>query len=387
MHCALTLYWGSGGSGGGGGGGVGSAGLEVMRRKRGLHVVCSSAEVVASTAAAAAAVVEVSDQAREEVAREDGGGGGAADEQATVVEEDDRNPAKPDNKKRKGEQHNAFAPSLFHQLQRKGQAGTAKQQKDKQKRKKEAFIYGNYHSYYGYRLGKTLEEDPRLRLLQREWFEGKRLLDIGCNEGLITLAVAERFSCMEALGIDIDIGEQAVVGRKLKWLVARWSAGMCLNLVQQRLRASSDGAAPLSIDTYPENVSFRRENYVERDVAGDGGRWDVILCLSVTKWIHLNWGDEGIMKLFNKIHKASSLPYSLSPGGVLILEPQPISSYKSKRNVSETAKENFKLMRIYPDQFPDYLKDEVGFTSVDVITDATPGSTVGFNRTMYKCVK
>jgi hypothetical protein len=26
------------------------------------------------------------------------------------------------------------------------------------------------------------------------------------------------------------------------------------------------------------------------------------LSLSVTKWIHLNWGDEGIKTLFRKIH-------------------------------------------------------------------------------------
>lgn len=35
-------------------------------------------------------------------------------------------------------------------------------------------MYGNYHRYYGYRLGKAFEEDPRLVVMKEEWFKGKR---------------------------------------------------------------------------------------------------------------------------------------------------------------------------------------------------------------------
>ncbi|PWA48312.1 hypothetical protein CTI12_AA492210 [Artemisia annua] len=55
-----------------------------------------------------------------------------------------------------------------------------------------------------------------------------------------------------------------------------------------------------------------------------------ILCLSVSKWIYLNWGDEGLITLFSKVWRL------LQPGGVFILEPQPWKSYISNRQVSES---------------------------------------------------
>ncbi len=43
--------------------------------------------------------------------------------------------------------------------------------------------------YYGYRLGSGAEQqlDPRLAAMQRCWFEGRRCLDVGCNEAVVTL--------------------------------------------------------------------------------------------------------------------------------------------------------------------------------------------------------
>lgn len=127
------------------------------------------------------------------------------------------------------------------------------------KRHKKVFVHGNYKAYYGYRLGTELTEDPRLQVkiakfssmtasscqvyacncieqvrcvlelalplltvlirehsskaarlsmqvLDRRWFHNKRCLDIGCNEGVITLAVVQRFAPLSMLGVDIDEG-------------------------------------------------------------------------------------------------------------------------------------------------------------------------------------
>lgn len=40
-----------------------------------------------------------------------------------------------------------------------------------------------------FQIGQDLDEDPRLRLMKKEWFEGKACLDIGCNNGLITIHI------------------------------------------------------------------------------------------------------------------------------------------------------------------------------------------------------
>ncbi|TNN37562.1 7SK snRNA methylphosphate capping enzyme [Liparis tanakae] len=97
--------------------------------------------------------------------------------------------------------------------------------------------------------------------------------------------------------------------------------------------------------------------------------YDVIMCLSVTKWVHLNWGDCGLKRLFKRVYS------HLRPGGVFILEPQPWDSY------DEIGK-NFHNIRLRPDQFSSYLTTEVGFASAEFL-GAPKCSIRGFQRPLY----
>lgn len=65
--------------------------------------------------------------------------------------------------------------------------------------------YGNHNRYYGFEsLNKNM--DVRLKIFQKNihLFKNKDVLDIGCNCGLLTLAIAKSFSPKSITGIDID---------------------------------------------------------------------------------------------------------------------------------------------------------------------------------------
>ncbi|KAI4347091.1 hypothetical protein L6164_007940 [Bauhinia variegata] len=273
------------------------------------------------------------------------------------------------------------------------EAKNQNQEKQHKKKRKEIFPYGNYKNYYGYRVGQDLDEDPRLKVFRKEWFEDKDCLDIGCNNGLITIQIAKKFCCRSILGVDIDSDRVQDAYWNLRKTVRLKSAGKAsvnaskLKVAQHSYNASKDGVTTSIEETQEipsefsslekrdlfEVVSFRRENFVQSRQQPDK-HYDTILCLSVTKWIHLNWGDDGLLTLFSKMWK------QLKPGGILVLEPQPWKSYESNRLVSETTSVNYRNIEFRPGEFQDILLDKIGFRTVEDITSGLSGSKTGFNR-------
>lgn len=282
-------------------------------------------------------------------------------------------------------------------------AGQTQQQRKPQRR----FQYGNYSRYYGYRTP-SLTADPRLAFFKPEWFRGKKVLDVGCNTGHVTLAIARHWSPERILGLDIDGALVRTARQNLRYFLSELHErkranpggseveGLAPLMGLQLDRASALPRFPISFTRcrgpiatppimphvpglFPCNLSFLKGNYVpdsDAAVMSQRGEYDVILCLSLTKWVHLNFGDAGLQRLFRRIYR------HLLPGGVLILEPQPWSSYSRRKRLTDVTYRNYSSIRLKPDQFSSFLTAEVGFSSYELI--GTPrGCAKGFQRSIY----
>ncbi|GAV90006.1 Methyltransf_4 domain-containing protein/Bin3 domain-containing protein [Cephalotus follicularis] len=278
--------------------------------------------------------------------------------------------------------------------------GKQEQAEAKNKRKrKDFFPFGNYRNYYGYRIGNDLEEDPRLRVLKKEWFQDKDCLDIGCNSGIFTIQIAKKLHCSSILGIDIDSSRIEDAHWHLRKSVrmdnSKKKSAKTSELEVAKRENDSDPNSALLIEEILENssdccpsrkrdlfdiVSFQQENFVKSQLP-PGKHYDTILCLSVTKWIQLNWGDDGLIALFTKIWTL------LRPGGILVLEPQPWKSYENNHRVSETTAMNYRNIKHRPVDFQEILLDKIGFRTVEDLTWGLSGSTAGFNRPIFAFCK
>lgn len=179
--------------------------------------------------------------------------------------------------------------------------------------KKEAFLYGNYKHYYGKRILDKDFHDIRLDVLatQQELFHDKQVLDIGCNSGHLSIEIAKQFKVKSLIGLDID--------RSLTQ-----DAQLAINHLKRDCNKPATGS-------FPYNVRFIHGNYVlDNDVLLEIERpqYDIILCLSVTKWIHLNFCDAGLKQAFRRMF------LQLRPGGKLILEPQSFDTYKRRKKLT-----------------------------------------------------
>lgn len=94
----------------------------------------------------------------------------------------------------------------------------------------------------------------------------------------------------------------------------------------------------------PDKVApvFETENIISDITKYRLEQFDTIICLSLTKWIHLNWGDPGLTRLLLKIYN------SLKIGGRLILDIHDWKSYKKKKNFSATFQYIFCTITIKP---------------------------------------
>uniref|UniRef100_A0A8C6SLX3 RNA methyltransferase n=1 Tax=Neogobius melanostomus TaxID=47308 RepID=A0A8C6SLX3_9GOBI len=254
-------------------------------------------------------------------------------------------------------------------------------------KRRSRFEFGNCSKFYGFSScygdgeGQVGGADPRLTLLEAGWFRGRRVLDVGCGAGHVTLYVARSFGPAHILGVELDAHllraanqnvrhflshdlvreERRACPRSLKGRVL--SGGVSLRFPQS-FRATRGPLAPplLQMETseqnFPHNVSFLQGDYVCEQEAWPGrGLYDVVLCLGVVKWVQLQKGDEGVARLFRRAYQ------SLSPGGLFLLETQPWTSYCHRDTFRI-----FKTLRLRPEKFTSFLTETIGFSSYRLLT-------------------
>lgn len=131
---------------------------------------------------------------------------------------------------------------------------------------------------------------------------------------------------------------------------------------------TSDAPSPFHYD--PHDLS--------RLQAADSAGYDVVLALSLTKWVHIQQGDPGLVKLFARIFSV------LRPGGHLFLERQEWRSYHSAHGLDPTMRSKIKTLQLRPDGDFEWLLDSLGLTLVETIGY---GTGLGFSRPLQVFAK
>lgn len=67
-----------------------------------------------------------------------------------------------------------------------------------------ASLHGNFVGYYTRRRQDLSTLDPRLALLPPSALQDKKVLDVGCNSGLVAVEIAQRMGAARVVGVDID---------------------------------------------------------------------------------------------------------------------------------------------------------------------------------------
>ncbi|KAG1444357.1 hypothetical protein G6F56_010332 [Rhizopus delemar] len=125
------------------------------------------------------------------------------------------------------------------------------------------------------------------------------------------------------------------------------------------------------VQGFPHNIEFKEADWTKGKVEKE--KYDTILALSVTKWIQLHKGDDGLKRFFKKIYN------SLKTGGTLVLEAQDFTTFQKRAKNTELNVDVEKELQFKPENYTEYLIKEVGFTSVNDL-GVPKDESKGFSR-------
>lgn len=148
---------------------------------------------------------------------------------------------------------------------------THNQAKEQQRKK---FQYGNYNKYYGYR-NPGCSEDPRVRVLRSEWFEGKDVLDLGCNSGHLTLYIAKMLRPARILGLDIDSGLVHAARKNIRHYLSELQTQEARRAMQSTKQEERNGSESRTGADEKQNVAESCDEN-GKPVKGEGGPVEAI---------------------------------------------------------------------------------------------------------------
>jgi 7SK snRNA methylphosphate capping enzyme len=201
--------------------------------------------------------------------------------------------------------------------------------------------HGNYRNYYFHRAASI--PDARLSLLSPfgdpgELFQDRAILDLGCNVGKLTIECITHLGASRVVGIDLD--------------------DVLIERAKERWREASRSFAGVGEDCVFVCQDFMAPHFWS-SFTSLHGEFDTILLLSITKWLHLHHGDEGLVSLFRDLFKL------LPEGGTLVVEPQEWANYKRAVSKNPSLKPVYRVLEMRPN-FENELRD-VGFRLENVI--------------------
>lgn len=179
--------------------------------------------------------------------------------------------------------------------------------------------------------------------------------------GEFTTKIAEKYSVKSIIGIDIDSvliqrADDRLVHLTQRILKTQYSIS---SFLPRALALKSDPKEEKKGTSYPNSIKFKCVNIMESDFGVVRELIeepkDVVICLSVTKWVHLNSGDDALLSFFKRLWNL------LLPGGLLILEYQAWASYVNNRKKSERIQAVFPLLKIRPENFEHILSVDMNF--------------------------
>lgn len=248
-----------------------------------------------------------------------------------------------------------------------------------------------------YQLGNypTPCETPAVRiraLNDSTLFDGKRVLELGCGDGQFLLEIAKQFRPALLKGVDADPNLIESAARQTRAIKdasqeAVLAQGVPVDWVPLSFR-SRGKPRYLTLSTRRDNcglmtreqqerdaiqITFETENIVTDITKYRLEQFDSLICLSVVKWVHLNWGDAGLTRLLLKFYN------SLLIGGRLILDIHSWKSYKRKKRFCQAFEYTFSTLTIKPKGIISRLQ-HLGFELERIVT---PSYDTELKRPIY----